>query len=61
MYLLLIISTLLKDRLKPLRKEESPLPTWIQDNVDSSSRGVGAAFFLFGIYIDLSKGLAKVV
>merc|ERR1712038_1407194 len=39
----------LKDRLKPLRKEESPLPTWIQDNVDSSSRGVGAAFFLFGV------------
>merc|ERR1712066_1156328 len=32
-----------------LRKEESPLPTWIQDNVDSSSRGVGVAFFLFGV------------
>jgi len=38
----------LREKLRPL-KEDNPLPSWIQDNVDSSSKKIAGAFFIFGV------------
>ena len=39
-------------RLRPL-KEDSPLPAWIQGNVEKSSKWIAVAFFAAGTIKDL--------
>ena len=40
----------LSEKLRPLKTEDSPLPSWIQDNIDKSSKKIAGAFFLFGTF-----------
>jgi len=39
----------LSDKLRPLKTEDTQLPSWIQGNVDKSSKKIAVAFFIFGV------------